>query len=272
MKLLVKLGGTLLESEDATRAVATQLAAQAREHQIVVVHGGGKQLSRHLAARGIESRFLHGLRVTTPETLESVVQVLAGEVNLRLVAALVRAGARAVGLTGADAGLVEAVPLSAELGAVGSIERVRPGLLDLLVTRGYLPVVACLAAGRRGEIYNVNADEMAVACAVHSLVDRLLFLTDVEGVLDAEKRLLTELTATQAEQLISQGVARGGMEAKLRACGRALAQGIPEVWIAPWARPGALEGFLEGHGAGTAIVPDPAPVGHGAEEKWSKRS
>ena len=255
MKLLIKLGGTLLDSEESRYSLALQLAGlAARGHHVAVVHGGGKQLSRYLAARGVESRFINGFRVTTPETLEAVIQVLAGEVNLQLVAALEQAGGRAVGLTGADAGLVQAVPLSAELGAVGHIERVRPELLDLLTSRGYLPVVACLARGGRGEIYNVNADQMAVACAAHFLADRLIFLTDVEGVLDAEKRLIAELTVEQAAHLVEARVVSGGMEAKLRACCSALKQGVPEVRIAAGARPRVLEQLLSGGRLGTREI------------------
>ena len=261
MKLLIKIGGTLLDSEESRYLLALQLPGLAAHgHQVVVVHGGGKQLGRYLAARGIESRFINGFRVTTPETLDAVVKVLAGDVNLQLVTALEQAGARAVGLTGADAGLVQAVPLSPELGAVGRIERVRPELLDLLTARGYIPVVACLARGPHGEIYNVNADQMAVACAAHFLADRLIFLTDVEGVLDSEKRLLPELTADQAAELVERGIASGGMEAKLRACSSAIRQGVPEVRIAAGARPRVLEQLLSGEALGTAVTAGCAAV------------
>lgn len=256
MKLLIKLGGTLLDSPDTCASVARQVAtAVAQGHQAVVVHGGGKQLTRRLAAQGIESRFVNGFRVTTPETLDAVVQVLAGQVNLDLVSALQRAAARAVGLTGADAGLVQAVQLSPELGAVGRVERVRPELLDLLAGQGYLPVVACLAAGAQGEVFNVNADQMAAACAAAFRADRLIFLTDVEGVLDADQRLLPELDSARAEQLIAGGVAKGGMEAKLRACIAALRQGVPVVHIAAGARPGVLAELLDGGRPGTTLLP-----------------
>ncbi len=255
MKLLVKVGGTLLDAEESRRMLAHELAPLAAQgHQVAVVHGGGRQLSRYLAAHGVESRFVNGFRVTTPEVLEGVTKILAGDVNLQLVSALQQAGARAVGLTGADAGLVQAVPLSPDLGAVGRIDRVRPEVLDLLVSRGYLPVVACLAAGVHGEVYNVNADQMAVACAAHFLADRLIFLTDVEGVLDGQKRLVPELTAAAAEELIAQGVATGGMEAKLRACVAAVRQGIPEVRIAAGARPRVLQALLAGREVGTKVL------------------
>ena len=260
MKLLIKLGGTLLDAEESRYLLALQLAGLIeRSHKIVVVHGGGKQLTRYLAERGVESRFVNGFRVTTPETLDAVVKVLAGEVNLKLVAALEQAGARAVGLTGADAGLVHAVPLAPDLGAVGRIERVRPDLLDLLTSSGYIPVVACLAGGDHGEIYNVNADQMAVACAAHFLADRLIFLTDVEGVLDGDKRLIPQLTLSQALHLVETRVATGGMEAKLRASALAVRQGVPEVHIAPGARPRVLQHLLSGRSAGTTVLADCSP-------------
>lgn len=253
MKLLVKLGGTLLDAGASRRRLAAEIAALGHDHQVVVVHGGGKQLTRYLAERGVESRFMGGLRVTTPETLEAVVKILAGQVNTELVVVLARAGARAVGLTGADDGLVRAVQLAPELGAVGKVERARAELLELLTGHGYLPVVACLAGGAQGELYNVNADQMAVACAVAFQADRLIFLTDVEGVLDGEKRLIPELTAAAALGLIEQGVAQGGMEAKLRACAAAVGQGVGEVQIAPGARAGVLEELLGGRAVGTTV-------------------
>ena len=254
MKLLIKLGGTLLDSAQTRAALASQIARLvAAGHQTVVVHGGGKRLSRYLADRGIESRFVGGFRVTTPETLDAVIKVLAGEVNLELVSALGSAGARPVGLTGADAGLVMAVPLSAELGAVGQIERVRPELLDLLTAHGYLPVVACLAGGEHGEAFNVNADQMAVACATSFRADRLIFLTDVNGVFDSEKRLIATLTAEQANSLIASGVASGGMEAKLRACTSAVEQGVGQVRIANGALAGVLDSMLGERPIGTTM-------------------
>jgi acetylglutamate kinase len=253
VKLLIKLGGTLLDSGESRSSIARQLSDLAQDHRVAVVHGGGKRLSRYLAAQGISSTFIRGFRVTTPETLDAVIKVLAGEVNLQLVAALQQAGVRAVGLTGVDGGLVEAAPLSEELGAVGAIQRARAELLDLLTAQGYLPVVACLAGGARGEIYNVNADQMAVACAIHFRAERLIFLTDVEGVLDAERKLIPELTADQADELIHRGVASGGMEAKLRACCSAIRQGVAEVRIANGNLPDALGRVLAGSPLGTSV-------------------
>src|SRR5438094_5227435 len=166
VKILIKLGGTLLDDAASQQRLAAQIAtACARGCETVVVHGGGKQMTRYLSDRGIESRFVDGLRVTTPETVDAVLKVLAGSVNHELVASLNRAGALAVGLSGIDAFLVEAELMDPALGAVGRVTGSNPALLHLLVSNGYVPVIACVAGDRQGRIYNVNADQMAVACA-----------------------------------------------------------------------------------------------------------
>ena len=255
MKLLIKLGGTLLESAESRASLAQQIAALAAAgHRTVVVHGGGKRLSRYLENQGFQSEFRHGFRVTPPEILDAVLRVFAGQVNHTLVAELQRAGARAVGLSGVDAGLVEASQLDPELGAVGRVERVRPELLELLTSNGYVPTVACIAGGEGGAIYNVNADQMASACAAGYRADRMIYLTDVAGVLDGEGELIPALTVSGAEQLIDSGVARGGMEAKLRAAMQALAAGVDQVRIAAGDAPQALERILGGQDLGTAFT------------------
>lgn len=259
MKALVKIGGTLLEGEESRRRLVRELAgAAAQGLRLVVVHGGGKQMSRFLRERGIESRFVEGLRVTTPETLDAVVKVVAGSVNHELVAAFVAAGARAVGLSGVDARLVEAEPMEAALGAVGRPVRANGGLLELLTAAGYLPVVACVAGDGQGRIFNVNADQMAAACAAGFGAGRLLFLTDVAGVLDEGGQVLEELTAARCRELIATGVARGGMQAKLNAALEALRGGVPEVDIAPGAQAGVIAGWLGGARVGTRIVAEGA--------------
>jgi acetylglutamate kinase len=254
VRVLVKLGGTLLDDPAARRRIAEEVAAASREVEMVLVHGGGKQMTRFLAERGVESQFVDGLRVTTPEVVDALLKIFAGSVNHELVAALVGAGASAVGLTGIDACLVEAEQLKPELGAVGKPARVNAGLLETLVGGGYLPVVACVAGDRRGNVYNVNADQMAVACAAGWRAERLLFLTDVEGVLDADKNLLPELTCSECAALIASGVAHGGMQAKLNSAGEALQAGIKEVRIAPGARAGLLADLLAGMPVGTRLA------------------
>jgi acetylglutamate kinase len=255
VKILVKLGGTLLDQPETRDSLAAQIAAaRSRSIDIVVVHGGGKQMTRYLADRGIESRFVNGLRVTTPETIDAVLKVFAGTINHELVAALNRAGANAVGISGIDALLAEAETLDPQLGAVGRVTRSNPALLHHLVAGGFLPVVACVAGDRQGRIYNVNADQMAVACASAFGARQLIFLTDVAGVLDGEKRLRNHLTARESREMISAGIATGGMQAKLESAMAALAAGVEQVRIAPGAQAGILEQLISGSEVGTRLV------------------
>jgi acetylglutamate kinase len=256
MRLLIKLGGTLLDEPHSRQRLAQDLAAVTAKHpHTVVVHGGGKQMTRFLAERGVESQFVNGLRVTTPDVVDAVLKVFAGTVNHELVAALVAAGSRAVGLTGIDAALMEAEPWDPALGAVGKPVRSNPELLDLLTNAGFLPVVACVAGDRHGHIFNVNADQMAAACAAGFRADRLLFLTDVAGVMDASKQILPVLNLAASRELIAHGIATGGMQAKLEAAGRALAGGVGEVSIAPGAEPQVIARLLAGEPVGTKVVP-----------------
>ena len=255
MKILVKLGGTLLDSANSADALAEQIAATHRQGvELVVVHGGGKQMTRFLAERGVESRFVQGLRVTGPEVLDAVLKVFAGTVNHELVARLNRAGALAVGLTGIDALLVEAELLDPALGAVGRVAKANAGVLQTLVAGGYLPVVACVAGDRQGQIYNVNADQMAVACALAFGAQQLIFLTDVDGVMDGAKQLRRQLTVEESRQLIAEGSATGGMQAKLNAATAALMGGVEQVRIAPGAAPAVLERLLAGEELGTRMI------------------
>jgi acetylglutamate kinase len=175
-------------------------------------------------------------------------------VNRQLVAALNGAGARAVGICGIDGGLVEAEQMDRALGGVGRVTAADPALLETLIAGGFLPVVACVAGDREGRIYNVNADQMAVASAVAFGADHLIFLTDVGGVLDAGKNLLPRLTLAQSESLIAAGVATGGMLAKLKAAQSALAQGVPQVRICAGTEHDVLERILAGEELGTRLA------------------
>lgn len=253
MRIVIKLGGTLLDQPRTLKALSSQIAALPSGTQPVVVHGGGKQMTKFLEERGVESRFVNGLRVTTPEVLDAVLKIFAGSVNKQLVAALVAQGAPAVGLSGIDAKLAEARPMSAELGAVGRIHRVNAELLEVLCDASYLPVVACVAGDSDGNIYNVNADQMASALAIAFDADRLVFLTDVEGVRGAGGAILSHLTPDDAKKLIASGVATGGMQAKLEAACEAVDQGVSEVVIAPGAAPGILDRLIAGESAGTLL-------------------
>lgn len=252
MRLLVKLGGTLLDSVESRRRLAEELTAVAASGvELVVVHGGGRQMTRFLAERGVESHFVNGLRVTTPEVLDAVLKVFAGTVNHELVASFVAAGARSVGLSGIDAGLAEAEPMDPALGAVGRLVGSDGGVLRVLTANRFLPVVACVAGDREGRIYNVNADQMAAACARGFSADRLYFLTDVDGVRDSSGSVLHRLTIKESDRLIREGIATAGMQAKLTAVMEALRGGIGEVVIAGGGVAGITARLLSGNGDGT---------------------
>ena len=255
MTLLIKLGGTLLDSPESRQRLAGEIQQLAHEgHRVVVVHGGGKQMTRFLDAQGIQSQFVGGLRVSTPEVIDALLKVVAGSVNKQLVAALRAQGASAVGLSGVDGGLVEAERLREELGAVGNPVSSRARLLHVLLDGGFLPVVACVGSDSQGTIYNVNADQMACICAAGVPAEQLLFLTDVDGVLDTEKKVLPSLTVAQCRELVRSGVASGGMQAKLEAACRTIEEGVTAIRILPGFRAGVLADALRDAPIGTRIT------------------
>jgi acetylglutamate kinase len=255
VKALIKIGGSLLDDAASRHDLARQIAAIAGSGvHVTVVHGGGKQMTRFLEERGIESNFVRGLRVSTEETIDAVLKVLAGSVNTQLSAALGAAGARTVGLTGIDSGVAIADQLDPELGFVGRVTSSDPALLNTLTTAGYMPVVACVAGGANGQVYNVNGDSMAVAVASAWKADRLVFLTDVPGVLDATKTILPQLTIEDCRKLITGGIATGGMQAKLDAATTAVSHGVSEVRIVRGSDTDIVTRMFAGENAGTRII------------------
>jgi len=252
LKALIKIGGSLLDDAASRHDLAGQISAL--DVHVTVVHGGGKQMTRFLEERGVKSTFVRGLRVTTEETIDAVMKVLAGSVNTQLVAALGSAGAHAVGLTGIDSGVAIAEQLDPELGFVGRVTSSNPALLDTLTNAGYMPVVACVAGGANGEVFNVNGDSMAVAVASAWKADRLVFLTDVPGVLDASKAILPVLTIEDCQKLIADGIATGGMQAKLEAAMNAVSNGVAEVRIVRGSDPDIVSRVFAGETTGTQII------------------
>jgi acetylglutamate kinase len=252
---VIKIGGTLLDAVESRARLAAEIAQAVEDGlEAVVVHGGGKQMTRFLAEHGIESRFVNGLRVTTPEVLDAVLKVLAGSVNQELVAAFMAAGTRAVGLSGMDALVTEARRMSEELGWVGQPVKSDTSLPALLIRNGYLPVVACVAGDRQGRFYNVNADQMAASIAAAFPAEKLIFLTDVDGVRGAENHVFPTIGTTECRHLIDSGIASGGMQAKLEAASEALRAGVSEVVIAPGAALGVIGRLLAGDRIGTRLV------------------
>jgi acetylglutamate kinase len=176
------------------------------------------------------------------------VKVMCGTVNHEFLAAFAAAGVKAVGISGVDGACVSAELAGGNLGLVGKVARVNPTLFDALNAAGFVPVMACLAVGPGGQILNVNADEVAVACAAAWLADRMIFLSDIDAVRGANGENLRRITPDEADALVASGVASGGMIAKLRAAKQAVSHGIPGVEIAPGHRPRILRALLDGTG------------------------
>jgi len=263
MKLVIKIGGQDAEDPQGRKNLARQIAAIHRAgHSVVVVHGGGKALTRTLDRLGIATEFCQGLRVTDAATRDVAVMVLAGLVNKQWVAELESLKQPALGLCGGDGSMVRARKLTVgpkgskrDLGFVGRPHRVNTVVLDLALQGGLIPVVASLGVSARGEFLNINADDLAAALAVALRADRLLYLTESGGVWDAEKRLLPVVRLGDIPGLIAQGVVRDGMIPKLRSCARTLRQNVGEVDILSTTAPNALLRAVEkGKTAGTRIV------------------
>lgn len=241
-RVVLKLGGELLEQPHDLARIADGIAAFAARTSLVVVHGGGREIDAALATAGIPKQQVDGLRVTDARTLDVVVAVLAGAINTRLVAALRKAGARPVGLTGADASVAtmkRSTPIASvagpkiDLGLVGSpINNGSPQLLTDLLARGYVPVVACIGATRDGQLLNVNADTLAAHLASSLGARRLVIAGGTAGVLDEGGQTIARLDSRGAARMIKSGAANKGMVAKLEACRAALRRGVGDVLIA----------------------------------------
>ena len=269
--LVVKFGGHAMGEADYVSAFAADIALLDQVGaRPVVVHGGGPQIGAMLKKLEIESQFVDGLRVTDEATISVVEMVLAGGMNKALVAAVARAGGRAVGISGKDGGLITARKLMAtaktagsaieeaiDLGFVGEPDHVDTRVLDALNAANLIPVVAPVGSDAAGETYNINADTAAGAIAAALGATRMLMLTDVAGVLDKSGTLITDLTVSQAEALIRDGTVSGGMIPKVETCINAVLGGAEAAVIMDGRAPHALlvELFTE-HGMGTMIRAD----------------
>ena len=264
--VVVKYGGHAMGAEDMAREFACDIVLlEQTAINPVVVHGGGPQIEAMLKKVGVKSQFAAGLRVTDEATLEVVEMVLAGSINKQMVGYINEAGGKAIGLCGKDGNMVTARKLTrtvvdpdsaiekiVDLGFVGEPEKVDTTVLDEVLGRKLIPVLAPVAAGANGGTYNVNADTFAGAIAGALKSKRLLLLTDVAGVFDKSKKLIKELTADEARALIADGTISGGMIPKVETCIDALERGVEAVVILDGKVPHAvlLELFTE-LGAGT---------------------
>ncbi len=261
--IVVKFGGELLDEAVRLAAVARTLAQAATRAALVVVHGGGREIDAALARAGIAKRQVDGLRLTDTATRDVVVEVLAGAVNTRLVAAIGAAGGRAVGLTGADATLVtveKAPPHPTVDGRTVDLELVgqpvgegRPALVVDLVERGYLPVICSIGVDATGTLYNVNADTMAAHLAARLRAVRLVIAGATAGVLDEAGQTIRDLDRAAADRLVRSGVASAGMIAKLRACRDALDAGVSEIVLVDGRDAATVAAVLESREAAATL-------------------
>jgi acetylglutamate kinase len=240
MITVLKLGGELLEDAAATQAAAAAIVRLGTAGPLVVVHGGGRAIDAELRLRGLEPRFVDGLRVTDAAALDAVISVLAGRTNTALVAAIGGAGARAVGLTGADAAIGRSIRAGAftavsgeqvDLGFVGQPEDADVSLLHHLLGFGYVPVIASVGVDAAGALLNVNADTLAGHLAGALMAGRLIIAGATAGVLDDRNRLIARLTPQAIDAMTASGAAHSGMIAKLAACRRALDAGVRNITI-----------------------------------------
>jgi acetylglutamate kinase len=273
MRTVIKFAGALLEDDATVQSLARQVVALAQEgHEILVVHGGGRLFTATLKRMAIESKFVAGLRVTDRETRDVAVMVFAGFLNKKLAAAISAEGQPAVGISAADAQCFVAEPMvhnevEGSLGFVGYLTGLNRPFIESLWREGLLPVAPCLGIGADNELYNINADHMAAACAEFLGADQLIYLTDVAGVLDGEK-VLSAITCEEIERLVQCRVVSGGMVLKLEAARRAIEGGVRQVRIVGGTAPEAL--VLASHAEevasvpGTRVLREPLSAAHAA--------
>jgi len=232
---VIKYGGNAMIDDELKKAVILDvILLKYVGVNPVLVHGGGPEISQWMRRVGKEPRFVNGLRYTDEETMEIVQMVLAGKVNKDIVALINRHGGKAIGLSGHDGNLITARRHAGDLGLVGEVDSINANLLHLLNREGYIPVIASIGAGADGESYNINADAVAGDLAAALKADKLIMLTDVEGIFAQEGdpgSLISALEVDRARRMIADGRIAGGMIPKVEACIKALESGVPRTHI-----------------------------------------
>lgn len=263
-RTVIKLGGSILINAELRQKLVAQIAelqlnSESEGHELILVHGGGKQIAALLTKLGVESHFHDGLRITDAAARNVVQMVLAGQVGKDLIAELARSGVNAASIAGGDGQSFLAEKMNAEdgtdLGFVGRIVKTNSTLIDAMLSAGITPVVACLAMGEIDkEYYNVNGDQMAASVAASCQAETLVFVTDVGGVLDGEGKQISQLNRAGINELMASGAASGGMRPKLRACLEGLDAGVGRILIVGAAEENVLTQVLQiGEQLGTKI-------------------
>ena len=255
--IVVKIGGSIFGSLDTTLEDLVDIQREGAHP--VVVHGGANLISQWMRKRGVRPRFIRGLRVTDSDSLEVVVAVLTGLVNKSLVSSVTQIGGRAIGFSGVDGGMIRAEVKDPALGLVGDIVSVDPAPIEAVISSGFIPIIAPLALNIAGfssdgvnPFLNVNADTVAGEIAVALSAERLVFTTDVGGVMDSSRRVIPRLTKRQAKGLLSSNVIDGGMIPKISACLSALGD-VTSSHIIDGRKPHSLRDVLDGDASGTRV-------------------
>jgi len=277
--VVIKYGGHAMVDEELKKAFAQDIVLMKYVGiKPIIVHGGGPQISAMMERLGLKPVFVEGQRVTDPETMNVVEMVLVGTVNKQIVSLITQAGGKAVGLSGRDGNLIEVEKMTIyrytgedrppeiiDIGRVGKVKKVNPEVLYTLIERDFIPVIAPVGIGPEGEAYNVNADLVAGAVAGSVKAEKLIYLTDVPGVLDEKGELISTLYIKDLEALLEKGIARGGMIPKLKSARKALQQGVRKVHLIDGRIPHSLiiELFTD-EGLGTQIICDEEGEAYGA--------
>ncbi len=227
---VIKFGGSLTKNKDAQKKFIKELAQISKKQNIVLVHGGGPEINNLLEKLNIKSKFVNGLRYTDEQTLEAVEMALSGKVNKMLTAELIKCGVKACGISARD-GSVAVCKVKKELGFVGEPVKTDIKLIETLIKGGFFPVISSVGMDKTSHAVNVNADVLATNIAVAFKADRLIFLTDVAGVLDKNKKTIKDIKIKQVDKLIKDEVITGGMIPKIQSCKQAIVKGVKEVLI-----------------------------------------
>ena len=257
--VLIKYGGNAMQTEQLKQQVMEDIALLwLIGVKVVLVHGGGPEISQTMKALGKEAVFVDGLRVTDEETMDIVQMVLAGKVNKSLVNLIQTKGGHAVGVSGVDGGIIEATVKDPRLGLVGQITKIRTQPIEDLLEKNYIPVISTIASDRQGNTYNINGDTAAAYIAGALGAERMFLMTDIAGILmdkDDPSTLLPHVTTTEAKQLQADGVISGGMIPKVECCIEALEHGVKNVVIMDGRTPHSiLMELLTDEGAGTMVT------------------
>ncbi len=257
--VVVKYGGNAMINEDLKSAVMGDIVLLSLIGvKVVLVHGGGPEITDTLTRMNIESRFINGLRVTDAETAQVVQMVLAGKINKSLVNLLENTGGKAIGLSGIDGHMLEAMPISEELGFAGEIINVNTSPIEVVLDKGYIPVISTVGCDNDGNVYNINADTAAAKIAAALGAECLISMTNISGILrdkDDPDSLIQVIKAKEADKLYEEGIVSGGMIPKVQCCVDAVNSGVKKVFIIDGRIPHSIIiEMLTDEGAGTMFV------------------